>query len=131
MRAYESEVAAIAAFYERDAAVETPRPVDVDILCVDPSPDLLAYLREVLKQARYGVMTATNVSDALTLRRATRPKVVVIGKELRSANTGTADLFNRLDDGASVVELPAQVSTQDAGDAARKLLDDVAVALAP
>ncbi len=63
-----------------DAAFDNP-----DVLCVDESPDLLTYLRELLKEAGYRTLTAANIPDALILLKATRPKIVVIGAELRTA----------------------------------------------
>ena len=87
---------------------------------------MLAYIRELLGQAGYGVMTASNLPDALILLQATRPKVVVIGAGLHSAiGTRTAEAFNRLADRFSVVELPADFSSHDAGEAGHQLLEQV------
>jgi len=122
--AYESDVEAITAFYTPAESAEAPPSLDIDILCVHPSADVLAYLRELLRRAEYGVTTTTNLSDARTLVRATRPTVVVIAAELHAramaeaAETGFAQA-------ARVVRLPAGFSTDDAGDAAARLLDEV------
>ena len=100
-----------------------------DVLCVDHSADVLAFVRELLKQAGYGVVTSNNLPDGLILLKAMRPKVVVMGADLRSArDTPAAERFNRLADARSVVELPPDFSSRDAGEAGQHVLDRVRVA---
>jgi anti-sigma B factor antagonist len=119
---YETEADSIVDLHSRgrrqDASLENP-----DVLCVDESPDVLTYLRELLKEAGYRTLTAANVPDALILLKATHPKIVVIGAELRS--TGAAEEFNRLAGAGAVVELPHGFSGQDAGEAAQQVLHAV------
>ena len=92
-------------------------------MCVDPSANVLAYVRELLGQAGYGVMTATNLPDARILLRATHPKLVVIGVVLRaSRDTSTAETFHKLAEAIGVVELATDFSSHEAGDAGRELL---------
>jgi anti-anti-sigma factor len=123
---YASEGDAIDAFYERTDSAGASFRFHADILCVEPSADVQAYIRELLIQAGYGVQTAGNLPDALILLQATRPKVLVINADLRAARqTQTATKFNRLADHVAVVELPADFSTHDAGEAGRQLLDRV------
>jgi anti-sigma B factor antagonist len=99
---------------------------DPDVLCVDESQDVLTYLRELLKEAGYRTLTAANVPDALILLKATRPRLVVIGSELRGASAARAsDEFNRVASAGRVIELPAGFSSQDAGEAARQILQAV------
>ena len=124
LNTYETEVDAIAAFCAPTDSVGAPASLEIDIVCVDPSPDVLAYLRELLKQAGYGVTTTTNVADARILIRAARPKVVVVGTEMRSL------LTNEISDNSRVVELSAHFSTDDAGEAARQVLAQIGAALA-
>ena len=100
-----------------DAAFDNP-----DVLCVDESPDLLTYLRELLKEAGYRTLTAANIPDALILLKATRPKIVVIGAELRTAERQSSDEFMNIASAGKVVELPAGFSAQDAGEAAQQVL---------
>src|SRR5688572_22574191 len=57
-----------------------------DVLCVDESEDVLAYLRELLRSDGHRAMTASNLPDALILLKATRPRVVVIGASARAAS---------------------------------------------
>jgi hypothetical protein len=77
-------VEAITAFYTPGDVDEPWAPLEVDVLCVHSSVDVLAYAREVLKQAGYGVMPASNVSDGRVLLRATTAPVLVIDADLRA-----------------------------------------------
>ena len=123
---YESEADAILAFYQRGKAAATASRLNNEILCVESSLDVLAYVRELLAQAGYGVMTANNLPDALTLLNATQPKVIVMSAQLRSTRgTRAADAFNALADQRPVVELPTDFSVRDAGEAGRRLLEAV------
>ena len=89
---------------------------------MDESPDVLTYLRELLKEAGYRTLTAANLPDALILLKATRPKIVVIGAELRTAGTQASEEFKNVASAGTVVELPAGFSRQDAGEAAQQVL---------
>jgi anti-sigma B factor antagonist len=124
---HDTNAEAVAAFYQSAAAPRAPYRFDpVDILCVEKSVDLLAFVRELLIQAGYGVMTTDNLSDALTLLQATQPKLLVIGAELRAAGaTQTAKRFNELANAVLRVELPPDFSSVDAGPAADYLLAQV------
>jgi len=118
---YETEADSIADLHRNsqgiDAAIDDP-----DVLCVDESPDVLTYLRELLKEAGYRTLTAANIPDALILLKATRPKIVVIGAELRTAERQSSDEFMNIASAGKVVELPAGFSAQDAGEAAQQVL---------
>jgi DNA-binding NtrC family response regulator len=84
---------------------------------------VLAYLRQVLKEAGYAALTAGNLSDALILLIATRPRAVVIGAELRAATgIGCAEQFHRLANACAVVELPSGFGGLDAAAAAERVL---------
>ena len=124
---HDTNAEAVAAFYQSAAAPRAPNRFDpVDILCVEKSLDLLAFVRELLMQAGYGVMTTDNLPDALTLLLATQPKLLVIGAELRAARaTQTAKRFNELANAVLRVELPPDFSRVDAGRAADYLLAEV------
>lgn len=93
-----------------------------DVLCVDESPDVLTYLRELLTEAGYRTLTAANVPDALILLKATHPRIVVIGAELRTEKTQAAEELKNIASAGKVVELPAGFSAQDAGEAAQQVL---------
>lgn len=125
---YDSEADAITAFYDRTktGAVETTQ---ADILCVANSPDVLAYVRELLKQAGYGVLAAGNLPDALVLLSATRPNLVIVDAQLWAMKgTRTADTFHKLAHSVKLVELPADFSARDASEAGRMLLEQVRAA---
>jgi anti-sigma B factor antagonist len=127
-----TEAEAIAAFYQPTTASAASFKFNTGILCVDKSANVLAGIRELLGQAGYGAMSADNLSDALILLQSTRPSLVVIGADLRAAsNTSTATRFNKLASGLSVVELPFDFSNQDAGEAGRRLVDQVRAVMGP
>lgn len=128
---HESEDAAVTAFYQHARAANTADRLVSDILCVDWSSDVLAYVGALLRQAGYGVMTSTNLPDALMLLKAAQPTLVVISAELRAArSTRTADAFNELADARSVVELPQDFAQLEAGEATDWLFDRVRAAFA-
>ena len=90
-----------------------------DILCVDQSDDVLAYVRELLRGDGHRVMTASNLPDAVILLSAMGPKVVVTGTMPQAAaGTRAADEFKRLSAGCAVVNLPADFAAREAADAA-------------
>ena len=94
-----------------------------DILCVDQSDDVLAYVRELLRGDGYRVMTASNLPDAVILLSATRPKVVLAGTMPPAAGgTRAADEFRRLTAACTLVELPSDFAGREAADAAGHLL---------
>ena len=94
-----------------------------DVLCVDQSEDVLAYLRELLRSDGHRAMTASNLPDAVILLSATRPRVVVLGAALRAiSGTRSAEEFRRLSAGCALVDLPPGFARQEAGDAAEHVL---------
>ncbi len=122
---YETEAEAIAGAHQsgRDQDLSSLPP---NVLCLDWSQDVLAYLRALLAEAGYRVITAGNLPDALILLKATQPKVVVIGADLRAATgTRTADEFHTLAEAGAVIEIPEGFSAQDAGDAGERVLQAV------
>jgi len=71
-------------------------------------------------------MTTDNVADALTLIRATEPKLVVMEMALRDRMTGgMPDIFKQFARGTYVIDLPPSFATDDAGEAGARLLDDL------
>jgi len=126
---YATEADAIAGFYGSAVGVRRTA-ANASILCVDQSPNVLAYVGQLLRQAGYVVVTSGNIPDALTLLTATRPKLVVVGADLRAMRqTRAGERFNELADTLTVIELPAEFSSRDAADAGRDLLDRVRAAL--
>jgi len=126
---FDSEAAAVTAFYH-DASISPPDRFSIDILCVNSSPDVLAYACQVLRHSGYAVMACGNLSDALVLLKAAAPKAVVIDAPLRAdTGTQTSTAFNDLVAPLTVVELPADFSRREAGAAGARLLDQVRAAL--
>lgn len=115
---------AVSAFYQ---GTTTGRPVlssGPTVLCVDQSPDVLAYLGELLRRAGYSVLTNNNVHDALILLRAARPGLLIVGPSLSSSG-GTQESFRAVSAALPVIELGENFSTSEAGQAAAELLEKV------
>ena len=97
--AHESEADAISAFYQRGVGGGVTTRLRTDVLCVDESADVQAYIRGLLAQAGFGVLTAGNLPDGLILLQATAPKVVIMATAFReTTGTRTAEKFNALAD---------------------------------
>ena len=118
---HETEEEAIAAFYQRQGGTEVAQASGPRVLCFDYSPDVLAYLRELLGRAGFEVLSSNHVPDALLLLRATRPALVVLGPNL-TASGGTRQAFERECAKLPVVELGTEFSTLHAGEAGVELL---------
>jgi anti-sigma B factor antagonist len=125
LESHDSEREAIAAFYQRGAATAAPLSFATDILCVEPSADLLVYVGEVLRQAGYRVTTAAHWPDALILLTVKQPKVVVMSAALQAAETHTAATFHARAAARPVVVLPADFARQDPGVSGAWLLGQV------
>jgi anti-sigma B factor antagonist len=124
---YATAAEAIAAFYQPSTSVNiVDDRFTTDILCVDTSEDVLAYVRQLLLQDGYGVLTASNLPDARILLTATQPKLLILGAGLDAA-TGTrvAETFKRIAPGQVVIQLSDDFSHRDAGEAGRELLEQV------
>lgn len=100
------------------------------VLCVDPSPDVLAYLRSLLKTAGLRVVTAENLHDGLILLKTMRPTVVVVGADLHDMRrTSSAEEFQRRVPPNGVVVLPSGFSSRDAGEAADVVMREIVARL--
>jgi len=127
---HDSEEEAIADFYQRTDQATGSFRFRVDVLCVEFSSDIQAYIRELLTQVGFGVLTAGNLPDALILLKATKPKLVIIDPDLRAARaTQTAEKFNTLADKVTVIELPRGFSRAEAGQAGQVLVGKVLAAI--
>lgn len=123
---YDSEADAVAACGHAPATTDAPYQFRTDVLCVEKSEDVRHYLREILAQAGYGVITTGSLPDALVLLRTMLPKAVVISAELQaSRSTPITDAFRMMAGASAVVELPPHFPRDDAGVAARRLVDQV------
>ncbi len=114
---FSTEQEALASFAQRPVPREEHRgSPNTQILCIDPSSDLLAYMTAVLKRAGFEVTTSRYLSDASTLLGAMKPRAVVCGPGVVS--TGPAfEKFRRLDSRTVLVMLPADFHTSHASDA--------------
>jgi len=120
---------AVGAFYRQPSPGGAAPAFTADVLCVEGSADVRAYLAEALRQSGYGVLSASNLPDALALLRASRPKAVIVSAALRSArDTWSANAFNDLANALAVIELPPDFSGRDALEAGA-LLDRVRAAV--
>ena len=102
---------AIAAFYTQPKLADARTTLGRDVLCVDDSDDLLAYVCEVLREAGYRVMPCGNVADAAVLLKVSRPRVLVIGESARSRLN--AVLVSAASEAVAILELPGAFATRD------------------
>jgi anti-anti-sigma factor len=130
LKSYASENEALSAFAPALQAKKTAA-AKTDVLCVTSSADLLAYLGQLLHQAGYAVSTTDNLPEAEAMLAA-KPKFLVIDAYFSATVSGDPalrDRFNALIDGVSIVELPPDFASSDAGDAARQLVKHLRAAL--
>ncbi len=122
---HDSEDSAVAAFYGARAPVEKPSSAGKSILCVDTSADAVTYIRELLHRAGYDVHTTNNLRDALMLMRVSRFDLVILGPGV-PASPATEKNFQDACAAVPTHQLPADFSTQEAGEAAASLLGNIA-----
>jgi anti-sigma B factor antagonist len=97
------------------------------LLCVYPSTDVCTFLREVLCTAGYNAMTTTTANDAQILLKATKAKVVVFSAGIQAQRGKSLEkTLQDIDPSVSLVVLDENFAGQDPGEAAEKLLSDVA-----
>lgn len=89
---YKTEAEAIYGLYgEVSRDLRPGAPSGSRLLCVDSSPELLAYLREILYAENYPVLTALNMQDAILLLRATKFKLVAVGPNFVREGASTVE----------------------------------------
>jgi anti-sigma B factor antagonist len=125
---HESEETAVAAFYQPQARAEAPVSTGRSVLCIDCNADVLAYLRELLRRAGYDVHTSSHLRDAMILMRVTRFDLLLSGPDV-SASPATRQAFQTACASLPVIELGSEFSTQDAGEAGARLLEQIEVRL--
>ena len=121
---HDSEETAVAAFYQPRACAEAPVSTGRSVLCIDCNADVLAYLRELLRRAGYDVHTSSHLRDAMILMRVTRFDLLLSGPDV-SASPATRQAFQTACASLPVIELGSEFSTQDAGEAGAKLLEQI------
>jgi len=120
----ESEEAAVAAFYRPGARDEATASTGRTVLCLDSNADVLAYLRELLRNAGYDVHTSSHRGDALMLMRVTRFDLLLAGPDMTSS-PNTQQAFQAACAKLPVIELGSDFSTLDAGEAGAGLLEKI------
>lgn len=121
---HESEETAVAAFYKPRARAEAPVSTSRSVLCIDCNADVLAYLRELLRRAGYDVHTSSHLRDAMILMRVTRFDLLLSGPDV-TASPATRQAFLTACSSLPVIELGNEFSTQDAGEAGARLLEQI------
>ena len=125
-----SEVEAITAFYQHSLSIESALRCGKTVVCVEQSADVLAYVRELLRQAGYDPLTTANVPDARILIKAARPDLVILGPSVRIKPGEKHEALRHVLHGIPVIELGSGFSTIDAGDAAQQVLEQVKARIA-
>jgi anti-sigma B factor antagonist len=120
-----TEVDAVSAFYQRGNSKEGAARSGKTVVCVEQSANVLAYVREVLKQAGYDPLTTPNISDARILIKAAKPAVVILGPSVMVRGGEKSDALRHALHGIPTIELGTAFSTTDAGEAAQQVLEQV------
>jgi anti-sigma B factor antagonist len=124
---YETEDEAILAALKgkRSATSSDADQSRAPVLCVDPSPDVLAYLAELLKKEGLRPITAGNLVDAQVLMKARAPKLILANAKLSTRGKGAEQIFADCCPGVTFVDLGEAFSKSDAGEAGANLLAQV------
>jgi len=121
---YETEDEALLAALRRrahhsDWEGTDPRAV---ILCVEESPDVLAYLAELLRKEGLRAITAGNLADAQVLVKAQKPHLIVANAQMSANGRAAAEIFAHICADVTVLDLGERFSRDDAGEAGASLL---------
>src|SRR5580698_703266 len=127
---HESEDNAVAAFYRKPVQAEQPVAMGRSVLCIDRNADVVTYIRELLHRAGYEVHTSNNLRDGLLLMRVTRFDLLLVGAGV-TASPATEKSFRDACASVPAIELGAEFSTLEAGEAATHLLENIAARLQP
>ena len=102
------------------------------MLCVYASTDVCAFLREILCTAGFNALTTTSVDDAQILLKATKAKIVVVSARIQAIRGKPfRQVLQEIVPDVKFVTLEDNFGSQDPGEAAEKLLNDVNAVLAP
>jgi anti-anti-sigma factor len=116
---YENESDAIVACCsKRKPADGRPPHVPPAILCVGDTPEIRAYLGELLRRAGLSVLTTGNLADAQVLLKAGKLRLIV-------ANEKHAQALGRVCGTVPILQLADNFSTHDAGEAGADLLAQI------
>ncbi len=96
------------------------------VVCVYPSLDVCAFLREILCGAGLNALTTTAIDDAPILLKATKAKLVVISSRIQIVRgRPVRQAFQEIVPDVQILTLDDHFATQDPGEAAEKLLSEV------
>jgi anti-anti-sigma factor len=124
---YASEADALAAFAQQAKSGGANRD-GVKILCVDSSLNVLAYLRELLAQHGFSVMTTSSAYDARNMLKAVRPSLIVLGPNVPGADQ---DSFQAALKGTPVLNLGNEFHAGEAAAEAESLMKRIQEAMGP
>jgi anti-anti-sigma factor len=128
---YATEKEAIEAFSSRPPIqVVEPANSGSRVVCLDSSPEILAFLKVVLQRSGYEVFTTRYASDAVALVIGARPSVVICGPGMRGNET-VIEKFRQSAPKVKLLHLPAEFSTSEADRAGKELVEQVRAVLAP
>jgi anti-sigma B factor antagonist len=124
---YENESEAILASLRtrKPAAESSSDPSRPAVLCVDESPDVLAYLAELLRKEGLRAITAGNLADAQVLLKARPPRLILASARLSAKGKTAAEIFAQCCPAATFLDLGDAFSKHDAGEAGANLLAQV------
>ncbi len=130
-RPYGSEKDAVDAFSVRTPISKEAFQVSSQrIVCLDPSLDLLAYLKALLKGSGYQVFTTQYPSDAAALLLGAQSGVVICGPGMHTNEAALAK-FRQGIPGLQVLNLPPDFSASEADHAGPELVNRVRALLPP
>ncbi len=96
------------------------------MICVYPSLDVCMFLREILCAAGFNALTTTTIEDAPILLKATKAKLVVASVRMQIARgKPIRQAFQEIVPDVQILSLDDNFASQDPGEAAEKLLNDV------
>jgi anti-sigma B factor antagonist len=124
---HEGEAGAIAATYQRRPVRQANGlPPSRRVVCFDPSADMQAYLRELLRHAGYNALTVSLLPDAQVLIRATRPDLVILGPQvLRGREMDPRGWVEKIAPQVPLIVLDEEFSGGDPGLAGQRLLESI------
>lgn len=124
-----SEKEAREAFSRRPASpAETAGASKTNVLCIDSSSDLLAYLSVLLKRTGYDVVTTRLMNDAAMFMTANKPRLVICGPGTQ-ANAASIEKLRQLDPKAKFLLLTAEFQATEASEAGLELVKRVEAVL--
>jgi len=96
------------------------------LICVYASLDVCTFLREILCAAGFNALTTTAIDDAPILLKATKAKLVVVSARMQIVRgRPIRQALQEIVPDLQILTLDDNFASQDPGEAAEKLLNDV------